>query len=419
MHIQNELDSLKLEELVFKKDMHILRNDYYYKYCGEIFSDESCMIDLYHSAHEKLFGSLYSIRKIAPFVTFYLVLDAKEKTLSASFTAMALTSFINYFIDKSIVSSSMLDLRELLDAVLLFAKPLLLEEETLGAHFILSENDSLEYASFAMPSILIADATNTLQKLASNNSEIDKHKSSFTIDKISAHEIKKILIYNDGLAQNRIKDSVHIYAKYIDEDFTNSFSIDDFEYKIQSRIDTQTDALTCIFINKMDFEKKLLDSKTINTCMNAVEEAHAWHEDVVGKIMEDADAIEKCNYPFRELLLNAFEHGNLGISNSAKHQAIESGDYWDMIDELVKYCDKSIEISIYQANHLDESYILTTIKDEGEGFDTTILKNILSKKQYFNGRGVFISKKFSNGIYYNSIGNSILIINKINQKKRK
>ncbi|MDY0116730.1 MAG: SpoIIE family protein phosphatase [Sulfurimonadaceae bacterium] len=405
----------KQQELAFKKEINLLRNDYYYQYCGEIFSPHSSMIDGYYRPLEILSGDTYSIRKLSPSHTFYLLVNALGTGVAASVTAITLTSFINYAIDKILASKSDFDMRLFIEEILFFIKPILLEDETLSAHFITcdTQNNTITYASFNMPSLFLCDYENNLLKLPSNNGSINKKSASFKVDVMHIPEIKKVLIYSDGLVENKIKNSDNCYGKYIDEDFIQSFSRDDMETKVENRLDEQTDDITFIFLNKMDFEKKLVAFLKIESSLQAVEEAQIWQENVIGNIINNQDFIEKCNYPFRELLLNAFEHGNLGISNSDKHNAIANGDYWDMIEQLEKDCDKSIDIAIYTVHHLKNDYIITTITDEGEGFDTSVLRDILFKKENFNGRGVFISKRFSNGIYYNSIGNSILIINKI------
>ena len=405
----------KQQELTFKKEINLLRNDFYYQYGGELFQEDSFMIDAYYKPLEILSADTYSIRKISSTLHFYLLIDVVGKGLPASVTAISITSFINYFIDKSLLEKGDFILSLLIDEVLLFIKPLLLEDEMLCAHFITCDTkaNKITYASFSMPDILIYDKESNLIKLQSNNKAINKQSKNFFINESTILNMKQILISSDGLLKNKTNQSDSLYIDYIEEDFIDSFSRDDMQEKIEYRLDTQTDDITFIFINKMDFTKELLGATSIKSSMQAVEDAQIWQENILGSYTKNQDFIEKCNYPFRELVLNAFEHGNLGISNAEKHNAIANGDYWDMIEELEKNCEKSIHISIYKTSHFNKEFILTTITDEGDGFDTKILRDILFKKEHFNGRGVFISKRFSNGIYYNNIGNSILIINKI------
>ena len=67
----------------------------------------------------------------------------------------------------------------------------------------------------------------------------------------------------------------------------------------------------------------------------------------------------------------------------------------------------------------NDSYIYdsTQITDEGDGFDTQILSTIFRNSQTFNGRGVFVSRQSSLGIFYNNKGNSVLYLHKIEIEK--
>ena len=111
--------------------------------------------------------------------------------------------------------------------------------------------------------------------------------------------------------------------------------------------------------------------------------------------------------------MNAFEHGSLGIDANSKHQLLEEDIYFDTLAEKEKDCDLKITVSIHRIRHYSNCYIITKISDMGAGFDTAILSEIFRNANAYNGRGVFISRTSSHGIYYNSIGNSVIFLNKI------
>jgi hypothetical protein len=81
--------------------------------------------------------------------------------------------------------------------------------------------------------------------------------------------------------------------------------------------------------------------------------------------------------------------------------------------EKSENCNKKIDVKITKMKDGESTYIITQITDEGKGFDTQILSTIFRNSQSFNGRGVFVSRKNSFGIYYNREGNSVLYLNKI------
>jgi len=76
-------------------------------------------------------------------------------------------------------------------------------------------------------------------------------------------------------------------------------------------------------------------------------------------------------------------------------------------------CSKEITVKVDKVKSVSDTYIITQISDEGKGFDTQILSEIFRNSQKFNGRGVFVSRQSSSGIYYNDKGNSVLFLHKI------
>jgi hypothetical protein len=86
--------------------------------------------------------------------------------------------------------------------------------------------------------------------------------------------------------------------------------------------------------------------------------------------------------------------------------------YFECLLEKEKTCAKTIEVKIYTLHYNSVKYIITMITDSGNGFDTQILSSIFRNSRTFNGRGVFVSRKNSLGIYYNRKGNSVLFLNK-------
>ena len=70
----------------------------------------------------------------------------------------------------------------------------------------------------------------------------------------------------------------------------------------------------------------------------------------------------------------------------------------------------TVQVSVY------DGYLLTFITDDGRGFNVTLLGEILlHNNQKLNGRGVYMSKQMSDGIYYNHKGNGVLSIHKISR----
>jgi len=399
-------------DLAFEKELNILRNDFYYQM---IDSKTTSLVDFLYRPLDRLSGDAYSARRIDDNRTFYLLVDGMGKGISASFTTVIMTTFINHLIDKMIEHDSFsLDIiiRESIE----FIKPILLDDEVLAIDYICFDSyyGVLEYAKFAMPPFLLLDKQENLIKIKSNNIPLSKWQANYKVDSYNIDNIEKLLFYSDGIVENSTVCDDQPYAMFIEEDFKESFTREEFKDRFYTRVKEQEDDLTLIFINSLDMsEETLVRQKVFDTSLDAVDEASSWYEEVWQSLNVDMKVSYKADVVFTELFMNAYEHGNLGIDSKTKHKYLEDDIYFEKLIELEEKCSKKISVNVYKIKECSSEYVVTKICDEGDGFDTQILSLIFRNSKKFNGRGVFVSRKNSMGIYYNSKGNCVLFLNKI------
>ena len=399
------------EDLALAKELNILRNDFYYQM---IDTNGVSLVDFLYHPLDVVSGDAYSARIIDSHNTFYLMVDGMGKGLSASLSAMLMTSFINHIIDK-MIDLEAFDFSILIHESIGYIKPILLEEEALSIDYILINNDEnmLYYSKFAMPTLLMQTKDNDIVKLKSNNPPLSKWQDTFNVDSYNIKDITKFLIYSDGIVENITKKNV-MYADCIEGDFLNSFTREDLKESFFSKIDTQEDDVTLIYIHKLQYEDDtIIESKVFDSSLEDVDKANDWYSDLWQKITLDSEVSYPASLVFTELFLNAFEHGNLGIDSDTKNSLLEDDIYYETLEEKAKDCFKKIDVRVHSIKSGSVNYIITQITDEGDGFNTQILSEIFRHSQTFNGRGVFVSRKNSAGIYYNSKGNSVLYLNKI------
>ena len=399
------------EDLAFAKELNILRNDFYYQM---IEGKEIALVDFLYQPLDVVSGDAYSARRIDENRTFYLIVDGMGKGLSASLTAMTMTSFINHLIDKMLEYESFsfdILVKESMD----YIKPILLDEEALAIDYILFDNrfNKLQYSKFAMPAFLLQNKSNEIIKIKSNNPPLSKWQEGFKVDEYDILNIDKFLFYSDGIVENDVKGSEDSYAQHIEEDFKNSFSREELKTKALGAMTTQEDDLTLIFINKLDLVDNVISKKTFDTSLAEIDCADEWYTEIWAQLTDEVKLSYSANVTFTELYMNAYEHGNLAISSREKHRLLDEDTYFEALKEKEKDCEKKIHVSVHKIQNLSSTYIITQISDEGAGFDTQILSEIFRNSRKFNGRGVFVSRKNSMGIYYNTQGNSVLYLNKI------
>jgi len=114
-----------------------------------------------------------------------------------------------------------------------------------------------------------------------------------------------------------------------------------------------------------------------------------------------------------EVLRNAIEHGNLGITYEEKQEAVLSGNYERLLEERSKD-EKYRNRKIYIHYKLDEDKVMIRIRDEGDGFDWKKmyrkLKRTTKHSHKPTGRGLIIVKMGIDKVYFNDKGNEVTLI---------
>ncbi len=129
--------------------------------------------------------------------------------------------------------------------------------------------------------------------------------------------------------------------------------------------------------------------------------------------------LEKLRLGLAELLTNAIEHGNLGITYQEKNDATEHGSFHNLIEsrlsqERVKHLNTNVKLS------LSNSKLEFIITDSGKGFDyhnlddrdneTISIDDILK----LHGRGIRMAKMYYDSIVYSGKGNVVTLTKNIN-----
>ncbi len=399
------------EELAFSKELNILRNDYYYQMIN---MDSTYLIDFYYKPLDVLSGDAYSVRKIDEYTTMYLIIDGMGKGLSASLSSMLMTSFVNYKIDLMLDINSF-DLDRLIKKSLDYIKPILLEEEALALDIVILNHklNTMDYAKFAMPVTLMKTEDEEIVRLKSNNPPLSKYTQQFTISSYDISKITKFLFYSDGLVENITKYDEQPYSNYIEADFFNTFTKEDLINTLLEKIDVQEDDISFILLNKLDLNTSLIHAKTFESSLETVDIANDWYSELWSNICDDIKITYNASIVFTEMFMNAYEHGSLSLTHQEKHKLLEEDIYFETLIELEQGCEKKITVEVHKVKYHSQKYIITKISDAGYGFDINSLSKIFRNRHQFNGRGVFVSKNSSSGIYYNSIGNMVIFFHNI------
>ena len=395
----------------FKKQLNIIQNDLY-KRRIDIDDGYCILIDHYYKPKDILSGDTYSIHSFedgGKRKLFFFIIDAMGKGISASVSTLISTSFINYYFERNKES---FDFRKAIEKYIDFVQFELLEEEIISAVFGLFdvEDDIMELANFSMPPVLGVTKSGEVKKLSTTNLPINTYNDEFVINRIDTSDIVKVMLYSDGLTENTTKDDMQ-YLKYIQEDFLSSTSKSEFMKLFLDRVKEQEDDTTILYFEKMDLRNNLLKVFTYPSTMEAVDKALEDFEKILDEFELDLIQKMKLESSFNELIMNAYEHGNLNIDANKKQQLMESGEYMEYLRKAEKeFQNRNIVVKYY----LVDGVLVINIEDEGKGFDTNILKILLDENtERFHGRGILMSDSDFDFVMYNEVGNSVLFGKKV------
>lgn len=140
-------------------------------------------------------------------------------------------------------------------------------------------------------------------------------------------------------------------------------------------------------------------------CFRTLEEAHNISYMLASQFPEP----EKAVIGLFELIVNAIEHGNLGIAYKQKKDLLSSGKWKSEIErrlELNEYKSKKVCID-FEAN---KECVKVKISDEGKGFNWDQYLNIsIERVTDPNGRGIAVAKNMCfDKVEYQGSGNEVI-----------
>lgn len=119
---------------------------------------------------------------------------------------------------------------------------------------------------------------------------------------------------------------------------------------------------------------------------------------------------------FREILVNAIEHGNLGITFDEKSKAIENSDYMEFL--LARQKDKKYAAKrVYVDYLINGRALMFRVTDEGDGFDHSTFLERAKTDPYLamleHGRGIIMTRNVFDTVTFNDKGNQVILTKRI------
>jgi YesN/AraC family two-component response regulator len=111
-----------------------------------------------------------------------------------------------------------------------------------------------------------------------------------------------------------------------------------------------------------------------------------------------------------ELLINAIEHGNLGITFQEKSDALQNSTYTELLKSRMQQADTDGKVVRIESDYTPSS-VTITIRDQGSGFDLSNLPNMKDAGSLLldHGRGILLANLFYDSLEYDEPGNCVRI----------
>lgn len=426
MDRQKELELLKYQQryhstqqsMAFKKQMLILKDEVSNVLAGDF------VVETYFKPLDVLSGDIYGSINIHDGRYLFYIIDAMGKGLSASVTALQSSSFINHSLELSLVKNDF-DMNRTLTSFLHYIRDRLMDEEALCVVFALydSPEQTLTIANYGMPPVYMAKNDGTVSMIRANNLPVMRCIAERNFSQYSLKDVDKFMIMSDGLIETTTTEQ-GLYADHLKEHLSKAVTKKHFLSMVNKEINSNEDDITFFFIRKNTMDDSNSICYSAKTTLDDITKLSSMVTDRMrGDGISESD-IGTIEYAMSEILMNALEHGNIGLGFEEKQELIASGDYDKYLKDSTSapssVKEKIITVSYqYVPKHNDcDGYVEISIQDEGMGFAPASLFKYHSfdgnlchvDTKTYNGRGIFITDTLMDGLFYNEKGNCAYIV---------
>jgi anti-sigma regulatory factor (Ser/Thr protein kinase) len=157
-----------------------------------------------------------------------------------------------------------------------------------------------------------------------------------------------------------------------------------------------------------EVEPSRLELELTNFDIYISERVESFLEKIIGlvKPVVDDEVYAGISSAIYEMLVNAMEHGNLGITGQDKETRLQVGSYDTFLFERVMADTKRISVRA----EVTKSEFSVVIADEGQGFRH---REYAVSAREFSGRGLLITRYFFDEMRYNEKGNEVTLIKRL------
>ena len=400
------------QELAFRKELDLLENDYLCRtFKGVPGSGQGeWLSEVNYRPHDIMCGDSYGLRRLPDGSQLVFLADAMGKGLAAALTSSLAAYAFNLQVD-ALAEGGAFAFEAFVAGFTALIRKRLLEEEVFSCSlaWLPATGPRLELAAFGMPPVLMATPSG-LGKFRCNNPPLSAFGEGFTT---SAHDlggVSAILLYTDGLNEAVTRDG-SLFRDRLDHAFRTAIGGRGLWEAFLAEVPVPDDDVTCLFLTRVDGAPRWRETLEVPGRLEAVEEACQTLE----ARLEAHTALEpgpraELAVALREAMVNAYEHGCLGLGSAHKQRLLEEGDYHEQLEAMERRLDRTITVTATATLEAGGERVALTIQDPGAGFSPPRGLFGAADNTLLCGRGLRMIRKFTDAFQINDQGNAITLM---------
>lgn len=400
------------QDIAFRKMLHIMHDELSNTIRGDF------RFEALYRPLDAFSGDTYGSALLPDGSYFVYIIDAMGQGMSASVASVQAMSYLNEQI-RVAKETGTFEMQHVITSFLRFMRNQLLDDEMMGAVFLhlMPDGETAYYANFGMPPMLVSMSDDS-RYVDPSNPPIVPGCDSVVIDTLYFTDLEKILLLSDGLLEH-IEDPDGTLFDDILTAFRNTPSRKDLLVALSDGTRKHTDDVVLFFISRVPSGDPVQKTFTMRTGLDAMEDMVVNLTNYFEELGINQRSVTDLSFALNELLLNAIEHGNFGITWDMKQRLLANDQYDQELmrrSENPEYGDLPIVVQVRY--YEEQSLIEITITDSGAGFDvSTVMKkirvNTISGATRYHGRGIIMAQSMIDGVWYNERGTSVTLLKNV------
>lgn len=368
------------------------------------------LVDLLQQPRDIMSGDCYSVIPTRDNRLLVFLADAMGHGLSASVTSMLATAFFNHAATDC--ACAHLGFSHMVTSTMQFAAQNLMEEEVFSGLLLEldPERQTVRMACCGMPALLLI-RNGKPERVRGINPPVSACASPLQLQELDLDGVSDILLATDGLGDAAMRDGGSYRERLPDDLLATATARELFCCYNRFCDDNENDDdITLIRLTAIgegeSARQHILRADGSLAGLNLLQQQVV---DLLTAAGCQGEQFDKLELALSEALLNAFEHGFLGMGQD-KHRLLLEGGYDDLVTSVHPYSEQELVVTLHLTPRLNRLQVWIEVADPGPGFDVEQLQKRRAQTAALSGRGFAMMQRSVDLVRCNRVGNRVLLM---------